>query len=760
MKKKVIVILAICAIVFLMSGSGIVFYIEQATATMSKIIKLHQVELLRDKLLIHIKRVQNDLSVKNTRYAKNIDKVVRDVVGMDDSMTACYGCHHDQEVLQLFEELQGHIENYKNALSRLFTMRANEQRLAKEEDAAFRIGVELIDDVEDILDFAGSRLARKTEETQVEIERIRRILFVMLGFGPLVIAGLAFFMIRALARPVDALLEATRKIKKGDFSGRIEGLKDEFGEVADSFNEMAVSLKNHMEAMQESEKRYRTLFESAGDGICIIEAKGEQQGRIVSANQAAATMFGYPKETMLSLSFRDLTTPEANQSEGDWLHGIMQGRWMKRETFRRRRDGAVFPSSESAGLLEVHGRRCILIFIRDITESKKLEEQLHHAQRVEAIGRLTGGVAHEFNNILQAIIAYGENLQRQLGADSELKKSADMIVASCLKGADLTRGLLAYSRKQAIRWRPVSINAVFRGVENLLSRLIDKQISFTVSFPDDEMKVMADAHQLEQVLINLINNAVDAIDSQGAISLGAQWTELGVVEAEQIGLEVPGRYVLITVADTGVGMDESTRDKIFEPFFTTKEIGKGTGLGLSIVYGIIGKHKGHISVTSEAGKGTEFRILLPDAGLQVVARSLAQKVIRTEDKAGRNELILVAEDDDTIRQIVVDWLGDAGYRVLQAADGVLALRQFALHSKEVALFLSDVVMPGKNGRQVYEEIRVDRPDMKALFISGYTDEELFEKGVLDSEVALLTKPILPEELLRKVRQLLDQPAHL
>jgi two-component system, cell cycle sensor histidine kinase and response regulator CckA len=392
----------------------------------------------------------------------------------------------------------------------------------------------------------------------------------------------------------------------------------------------------------------------------------------------------------------------------------------------------------------------VAIFVYDLTERRGLEAQLLQAQKMEAIGTLAGGVAHDFNNILMAIMGYANILQMRMVENDPLRVYVDQIASSTGKAANLTQSLLAFSRKQTMELHPRSTNMIVRDVEKLLKRLVPEDVKFTVSLNED-VTIMADVTQIDQVLMNLISNAKDAMPKGGALHVEVKPVEIGKVFRQTYGFGEPGRYSMISVTDTGSGMDEATQKRIFEPFFTTKEAGKGTGLGLSIAYGIVKQHNGYITVSSQLGEGTTFEIYLP--AVDTPASELGQA---SEKAPGGTETVLVAEDNNDVRGIVVTILRVAGYTVMEASDGEDAVRRYKDQREKINLLILDVVMPGKNGKEVYEEIHALDPSIPALFMSGYTGDVVLDKGLQDTTVNYISKPLKANELLIKVREVLER----
>ncbi len=388
---------------------------------------------------------------------------------------------------------------------------------------------------------------------------------------------------------------------------------------------------------------------------------------------------------------------------------------------------------------------------RETEEKKSLHAQLLHSQKMEAVGTLAGGIAHDFNNILTAIIGYGNIMRMKLKDTDPHREYLDHILAAAERAAGLTHSLLAFSRKQIINPQPVALNEIIIRVQKLLARLIGEDIELRIDLCNPNPTILADSGQLEQVLMNLATNARDAMPSGGYFTLT---TGLENIDEQYISLHgygEAGEYAVVSVSDTGMGMDEQTRARIFEPFFTTKETGKGTGLGLSIVYGIVKAQKGYINCYSEPGKGTTFKIYLP------LIHGPAGKGDAAEIRhpQGGRETILVAEDSEEVRKLTANILGESGYTVIEALDGDDAVKKFMENRRAVSLLLLDIIMPHKNGKDAFDEIRKIRPDIKAIFTSGYTADIIRQRGFLDEGLTLLTKPLSPRDLLTKIREALD-----
>ncbi|OPX94001.1 MAG: Blue-light-activated protein [Syntrophorhabdus sp. PtaB.Bin006] len=368
---------------------------------------------------------------------------------------------------------------------------------------------------------------------------------------------------------------------------------------------------------------------------------------------------------------------------------------------------------------------------------------------MEAIGTLAGGIAHDFNNILTALIGYAGLLKMKI-ADGNLHTYVDQILLASQKATDLVHSLLAFSKQQVISLKPVSIHDIIRGTEKLLKRLVTEDIAIETLLAPEDITIMADATQIDQILFNLATNARDAMPQGGTLMIETQAVELGDEFHRFHGYGEPGRYALLSISDTGVGMDETTRERIFDPFFTTKETGKGTGLGLSTVYGIVKQHNGYITAYSEPDTGTTFHIYLP----AVSETGKEEEVAPPPVKRG-NEIILVAEDSGSVRELISKILIEYGYTPVEAADGADAVEQFK-KTEKVDLLILDSVMPKMNGREAYDEIRKINPEIKVVFTSGYTRDVFQGKGIEDKQFNFIQKPVSPSALIQKVRDVLDE----
>jgi PAS domain S-box-containing protein len=511
--------------------------------------------------------------------------------------------------------------------------------------------------------------------------------------------------------------------------------------------EDVTELKQMEDELRESEERYRLVFETSKDGLLILD---KETGNITHANPAVAELLGYSREEFFGKKpheigvLKDVEDFQETEQELDKA-GFIHYDDASVETKEGQRVAADIYLINRAGWIQCS--------IRDITNNKKLEGQLRQAQKMEAVGLLAGGIAHDFNNILSAISGYGFLLHTKMSSNDPLRVNVEQILESAERAAEVTHSLLAFSKKQVLNPRRLNINDIIRRFEKLLTGLIGEDIGLKTVFTDKAGTVMADAGQIEQVLMNLATNARDAMPSGGYLTMSTGTVILDDTFIRTYGYGEPGTYALISVSDTGIGMEQETVDKIFEPFFTTKVHEKGTGLGLAMVYGIIKQHNGYINVYSEPGQGTTFRIYLPAIETREEAVVTAACVAPLK---GGTETVLVAEDDEKLRKLSEIVLKQYGYDVILSKDGEDAIKKFADNKDKIQLVILDMIMPKKNGIEVYEEIKKMRPDIKTIFSSGYTADRKDKDKMFEGGLDFIMKPVSPKDLLGKIREVLDK----
>ena len=523
------------------------------------------------------------------------------------------------------------------------------------------------------------------------------------------------------------------------------------GDLSSGLVFVAVDITDQKKAerqLLESEAKYRLVVENSLVGVLVI-----QDNLIRFANRRWCDMYGYDQAEVIDrLDPLDTVHPDdkdmVRRNIGKRATGQLDSVEYEFRAFRR--DGQEITVKVFGGKMIYGGRPAAVGTIIDVTREKTLESQLLQSQKMEAVGMLAGGVAHDFNNILTTLTGYGTLLHMKMAKEDPLQTYVDNILSASRKGAALTQSLLAFSRQEPLSLNPVNMNDILKGTAKLLKRLLTEDITLTTILCDTDIIVMADTTGIDQILFNLATNARDAMPDGGTLTIETRLLDVAVDSCAAHGVGKPGRYAALSVADTGVGMNEKTRERVFEPFFTTKGVGKGTGLGLPTVYGIVTQHQGFITLSSAPRMGTTVRIYIPAAG-----ESARRETSAAEEIKRGKETILVAEDNEDVRRLIREILVKYGYTVIEAADGEEAIRRFEINERIIDLLILDSVMPGKNGRAVYDEISRKHPDIKVFFMSGYTRDIILDKGIEDKTFAFLSKPVAPVELLKKVRQVLD-----
>lgn len=553
-----------------------------------------------------------------------------------------------------------------------------------------------------------------------------------------------------------------RTQRPGEADSRPTGAEPESGPARDDL-ERCVNARGNVDADVASRRNVEEAAKSSDDqfakafraGPAAMNISALDTGCILDVNDGFLKLFGFERQEVIGRSGADLKIWADLEDRKRFFASLRETGSVRNQQSRFcTKAGRSFESLISAEAINFGGKECLLSVILDVSEQMRLEEQLRRAQRMEAVGTLSGGIAHDFNNLLTVIRGYSHILLDALKNDPELRASVERIDEAAGKAASLARQLLAFSRQQVLEPKVFNLNALVVNLENMLRRLIGEDIEIRVVTAPDLGPVRADPNQIEHAVMNLVVNARDAMPEGGKLTLETSNVILDHDYASQHLGAKPGPHVMLSVTDTGIGMSAETLRHIFEPFFTTKGQGQGTGLGLSMVYGIVKQSGGSIWAYSEAGKGTTFKVYLPQVEAPFQTASEEDKA--PADLAG-SETILLVEDDPGVRQLARTVLTSAGYAVLVAENATQACSLAQAYSAPIHLLLTDVVMPGMGGRELAREVAARKPQTRVLYMSGYAVSAIVQHGVLEADTFFLAKPLTPASLLLKVRQVLDKP---
>jgi len=497
--------------------------------------------------------------------------------------------------------------------------------------------------------------------------------------------------------------------------------------------------------LQDKDKKFRLLFQENPQPMWVFDP---ESSTILEANHAATELYGFSSQEFRDMPLAAIHGQEEARRFSEWL---AQTEHSTASTWRHcTKGGRLIDIEMTVHEIGYGGRRVQLAVLLDISGKRDLEEQLRQSQKMEAVGLLAGGVAHDFNNLLTIINGYSQLLLNHLSPGDSNRSFVEQILKAGDRAAALTRQLLAFSRRQVLQPRVLDLNLLVTGLSTMLQRLIGEDLELRLELASDLGRVNADPSQVEQVLMNLVVNSRDAMPHGGSVTIETANVVLdGSYTSRHISVK-PGSYVLLAVSDNGAGMDEATQARLFEPFFTTKSAGRGTGLGLSTVFGIVKQSGGSIAVYSEPGRGTSFKVYLPRIDQPV---ALEVEDVQPKMRRGTGTILLV-EDDDMVRGLVHETLDRHGYKVLDAGGPIEARRIAENYRSTIHLLITDVVLPKVSGRELAEQMSRDRPAMKVLYMSGYTDSAIVNIGILTKDVAFLQKPFTPAALVDKVREVL------
>ena len=585
----------------------------------------------------------------------------------------------------------------------------------------------------------------------------RPLMREMMGIAALVLlagTALGWVMSRQLTRPLLHLTEEAEQVARSEGEAEpTERTGDELARLSDAFRTMVERVRDGQERLRLSEKQYRMLFDLNPNPMWVFDRKTLH---FLAVNAAAVTKYGYSHDEFTGMTIRDIRPPQ----DLDALEQAVQTEFGARQDVSRwrhiTRDGNVFDVEIRGRPVTFLGVDAELVLVTDVSERNRLEERLRQAQKMEAVGRLAGGIAHDFNNILSAVLGYSNLVLEDLPEDDPRRADIEEVRDAGVRGAALTRQLLMFSRPQVSERQVLDINGVIAGVRKMLERIIGEDIVIETRLNPDIGRVRMDPGHLEQIVMNLAVNARDAMPDGGRLTIETSEVELDELHHGGNKLLPAGRYVMLAVSDVGIGIPKEQQARIFEPFYTTKQPGEGTGLGLSTVYGIVQQNGGSVLVYSEPGHGATFKVYLPRVD---AAATAAEPVAAAPARGSARESILFVEDEPSLLKVGCQILTRAGYTVIGMPGPQEAIAYATEHPGKIDLIATDMVMPGLSGREMVGRIRLNRPDVRVLFMSGYTDDAIMQRGATEPGTGFLQKPFSGEGLARKVRAVLDGDSH-
>jgi two-component system sensor histidine kinase AtoS len=603
MKKKLIYLFSLLFLFFLTGVLISIFHIYSITKELRVVVNLHRIEIIRKNLLINLQTVQGNLYTMGTVFGEELDVIVENVRAMDESMHNCLSCHHSAEMTERLKKLVELNEQYKEAISRFITSTENPDRILRLKILAVGIGNDLLKQMHDLTFLTDKSLSAKTIQAINDMDKSRYILFFTIISALFVCIIIAVSLVKTITKPINELVKAAREIRLGNLNYRVSyDDKTEFGELARSFNEMAFVLDKNISEIEESEKKYRQLFENAKDGIFVVDAEGTSMGNIVSANKAAAGLHNYSIDELLSLNIRDLIDSKDIKKFDEMSDNVLMGRPVAIELQCYRKNGETFPAEISASLLDIKNHKYILLFLRDITDRKESEERLMRTETMKICGELTTGLAHEIKNPLAGIKSSMQLFLETIKLSEEEREILQMAINEIKKIESLIKEILNFARPPKPQFTDVNINELLDyvlsfSIQSVSSVLKSPQLlSIEKDFAENIPNIIADPLQLNQSFLNIILNALEEMSEGGTLRIKTLY-------------DASENTVRIYISDTGKGIRKDIMEKLFQPFSTSKP--KGTGLGLAITKRLVELHGGKITAMNNPDRGATFIVSLP-----------------------------------------------------------------------------------------------------------------------------------------------------
>ncbi len=730
MKRKIILSFLMLFLLFLSGIATTLYIVNKTTSSLDALLALHKVEIIRQDLVINVQTVQSNLYTTGTLFGKELDVIIDNVLKLQDRVYTCTDCHHEADVQMDLENLQELTEQYKEALSYFITSTADKRRIARLQVIAADVGDLIISGSQEMALAANDTLRLRTIEAQKKVSKSKHILSVTLAISLTIVLLIAIYLIKSITEPVSELLKATRKIRQGHlgYTSSYEA-RDEFRELMESFNDMSHNLAENNEKILSHMLRNQTILQAATDGFVLVD----EDGKVADANPALSTMTGIPHDELCTMQFVDLIETAVMSGRERILERVKQSGSLTTPINLKTKIGGVVPGEISATFAEMDKKGSYFCFIRDITERKKMEEELLKGQKLESLGVLAGGIAHDFNNLLTGIIGYVDLTMKSVTTGDRMHGWLESAKKASVRAQNLTQQLLTFSRGGEPVKKLLSITELIEESTGFV--LSGSNVKCEYHSSEDLWPVNADKGQVGQVIQNIILNGAQSMPSGGTISVRAENTV--VDDSESLPL-TPGDYVKMIFTDHGSGISKKHLSKIFDPYFSTKP--SGNGLGLTICHSIVSKHRGTITVESKPGIGTTFTIYLPTSSS---AEQVAGPELLATEFLGKGR-VLIMDDEEQIREIAGEMLTHLGYEPGYAKDGAEAVELYQKAMRNAVPYdavLIDLTIPGgMGGKEAITKLLQIDPGVKAIVSSGYSNDPVMAEHTVYGFSGVVTKP--------------------
>lgn len=746
MKKRIFLSFLTLFLLFLSGIATTLYIVNKTTSNLDSLLTLHKVEIIRQDLVINVQTVQANLYTTGTLFGKDLDDIVNNVLRLQDRANTCTDCHHEPDVNKDILWLQQLTEQYKEALSYFITSTADKQRVGRLQSVAADIGDLIISHSQEMAIAANETLRQRTLEAQEKVEKSKNILMLTIAVSLSIVILIALFLVKSFTVPVSELLKATRKIRQGElgYTSSYTGI-DEFNELMESFNTMSTTLSDNTENILAQMRRNETILQTSTDGFILVA----EDGVIVDTNPALCSITQHTSDELTGMHLIDLVLPESPSFQENILDRIHKAGSLTAPIFLKTKAGLTVAGEMSASFVELENKGNYFCFVRDITERKKMEEELLKGQKLESLGVLAGGIAHDFNNLLTGIMGYIDLASKNVKPEDKLHGWLNSAKKASVRAQNLTLQLLTFSRGGEPVKKSVSVRDLIE--ESTRFVLSGSNVKCEYSYQDDLSNVNADKGQLSQVIQNIVINGAQAMPSGGIISVRVKNTVVGDGDPLPVS---PGEYVKMSFSDQGTGISKRDMAKIFDPYFSTKL--EGNGLGLTICHSIVSKHNGAIVVDSKPGAGSTFTVYLPAFSADKVSEP---KSIPPQTELRGSGRVLIMDDESQVLEIVGEMLIHLGYEPGFAADGAEAVdlyRQAMHEGIPFAAVILDLTIPGgMGGKETITKLLQLDPSVKAIVSSGYSNDPVMAEFSMYGFKGVVSKPFDIEQLSRVLHEVLS-----